>query len=120
MTEAFRKHNVPFAFQVSRSTSATVGTNFLWYQAATAIKYGMSKQEALEALTLTPAKMHKIDKYVGSIEKGKDADLVVLSGEPLQIDTWVEKTIVNGVIVYEKEKDDQLRQLLTGEEQDSE
>lgn len=119
-TEIFREHGVEFVFQVSRSSSQTLGSTFLWYQAATAVKYGMPKQDALEALTLVPAKFHGIEKFVGSIEKGKDADLVILSGEPLKIDTWVEKTIVSGEVVYDKSKDGQLKQLLTGEDADSE
>ncbi len=114
-SKIFRDQNVKFAFQVSRASSPTLGNNYLWYQAATAIKYGMPEQEALEALTILPAKFHGVDKFVGTIEKGKDGDLVILSGDPLKLDSWVEKTIVNGEIVYEKEKDKQLRRLLTGE-----
>ena len=120
LPEIFRKHNVKFVFQVGGSSSQTLGSNFLWYQAATAVKYGMPVQDALEALTILPAKFHGIEKFVGTIEKGKDADIVILSGEPLKVGTWVEKTIVGGDVVYEKEKDEQLERLLTGKEADSE
>lgn len=112
----FLKHEIPFTFQVGRSNSNTLGRNYLWYQAATAVRYGMSEKQALEALTLLPAQLHGIDEFVGTIEEGKDADLVILSGDPLKVDTWVEKTIVNGEVVYEKEKDDQLKRLMTGQE----
>ncbi len=120
LPEIFREHGVKFVFQVARSNSQTLGSNFLWYQAATAVKYGMSEQDALEALTILPAKLHGVEKFVGTIEKGKDADLVILSGEPLKVGTWVDKTIVSGEVVYEKDKDEQLKRLLTGEETDSE
>ncbi len=116
----FLDQNVKFVFQVGRSGNSTLGNNYLWYQAATAVKYGMPEQEALEALTTTPAKLHNIDKFVGTIEAGKDGDLVILSGDPLKIDTWVEKTIVNGEVVYDKTEDKQLERLLTGEDSDSE
>ena len=105
---------IPVVFQVSTS-SASVGSNYLWYQAATAVKYGMSEQDALAALTLTPAKMLGIDEFVGSLEPGKDADMIILSGDPLKVQTWVEKTIVNGKVVYEREKDEKLKKLLEAE-----
>ena len=75
----------------------------------------MPVEEALESLTTLPAKFLGVDEFVGSIEKGKDADIIVLSGEPLSVDTWVDMTIVNGEVVYEKEKDEQLKLLLNGE-----
>jgi imidazolonepropionase-like amidohydrolase len=52
-------------------------------QAMYAVRAGVSPEEAIKAVTLTPAKMLGIDKEVGSIEAGKRADLVVWSGEPL-------------------------------------
>ncbi len=112
LTEAFRKHDVKFAFQASRGNNATLGSNYLWYQAATAVKYGMPENEALEALTILPAKMLGVDKFVGSIEKGKDGDVIILSGDPLKVGTWVETTIINGEIAYVREKDQQLQKLL--------
>ena len=75
----------------------------------------MPLEEALESLTTLPAKFLGVDEFVGSIEEGKDGDIIVLSGEPLSVDTWVDMTVVNGEIVYEKEKDEQLKLLLNGE-----
>ncbi len=120
LPRTFADANVTFTFQTDRVGSSTVGTNYPWYQAATCVKYGMSEEDAIKALTITPAKFLGVDKFVGSIEPGKDADVVILSGEPLRVDTWVETTIVNGEVVYEKDKDDQLRRLLTGETEDTE
>lgn len=91
---------------------ATLGTNYLWYQAATAVKYGMPVPEALEAITLRPAQVLGVDSMAGSIQPGKDADLVLLTGDPLKINTWVHSTLVRGKVVYEREKDRKLQHLL--------
>ena len=112
LPQLFGEYNVKFVCQVRRSAAATLGNNYLWYQAATCVKYGMEEQEALESLTTLPSKFLGVDKLVGSIEKGKDGDVVILSGDPLKIDTWVEKTLVNGVVVYDREEDKQLMRLL--------
>lgn len=64
-------------------------------------RYGLDMIDALKALTINPAKALDIDNRVGSIEVGKDADLVVFDGEPLEITTNILLTIINGNIVYE-------------------
>ena len=92
LPKIYMDSGVPFIFQISDSGSRTsLGSSYFWYQAATAVKYGLSEAAALQALTLEPAKLLGIDKMVGSIEVGKDADLVILSGEPFDITTWVEQ-----------------------------
>lgn len=63
-------------------------------------KHGFSHAEALKALTINPAKALDIDDRVGSIEEGKDADLVIFDNEPLESLTNVVMTIINGIIVY--------------------
>ena len=65
----------------------------------------MPTAEALEALTIRPARMLGVDEFVGSIEQGKDADLVIFTGEPLKIETWVDTTIIDGQVVYRRTKD---------------
>jgi hypothetical protein len=90
----------------------TLGTNYLWYQAATAVKYGTPYDEALQAITLRPAQTLGVEKLVGSIEPGKDADLAILTGDPLKLDTWVQTTIVGGKVVYERDQDRKLQKLL--------
>jgi imidazolonepropionase-like amidohydrolase len=119
LPKIFGDQKVKFALQVARADTPTLGNNYLWYQAATCVKYGMPEQEALESLTTLPAKFLGVDKFVGSIEKGKDGDVIILSGDPLKVDTWVETTIVNGEVVYQRDEDQQLKRLL-GEETDSE
>lgn len=94
------------------SLPPTVGTNYLWFQAATAVKYGLPEQKALEAMTTVPAQWLGVDSFVGTLEKGKDGDVVILSGDPLKLATWVDATLVNGSVVYERSKDKKLEQLL--------
>lgn len=119
LPEIYSEAGVKFVFQIGRAGSSTVGNNYMWYQAATAMKYGMTEKEAIASVTSLPAKFLNVDKFVGTIEAGKDADVVLLSGAPLKLNTWVEKTIIGGEVVYNKEDDVQLRRLLTGEEEDT-
>jgi imidazolonepropionase-like amidohydrolase len=72
----------------------------LLHWAALAVKYGMKPEAALRAVTLTAAEICGVSDRVGSIEVGKDADLVLLSGDPLEIASRVEKVLVNGQVVY--------------------
>jgi imidazolonepropionase-like amidohydrolase len=70
--------------------------------ASYAVTAGMDAYEALKAITINPAEILGIDKEVGSIEVGKDADIVIWNGDCLNIQNQVEMTIVNGNIVYKK------------------
>jgi imidazolonepropionase-like amidohydrolase len=67
-----------------------------------AVRAGMSRQKALEAVTLSGAKILSLDQRVGSLEAGKDADLVVLSGDPLSYKTHVLETWVEGQKVFDR------------------
>ncbi len=114
LTQVFQKAGVPFVFQTSESSSrTTTASSYFWYQAAVAVKHGMPEAEALKTLSLVPAKMLGIDELVGSIEAGKDADLVILTGDPLKLETWVDKTIVRGEVVYDRSQDEKLARLLS-------
>ena len=64
--------------------------------AALMVREGMSRNKAIEALTLSGARMLDLSSKVGSLEKGKDADFIVLSGDPFSIYTKVEQTWVEG------------------------
>ena len=86
---------------VALHTSATSGTQYLPMNAAYAVRYGMDEEEAFRAITIYPAKLLHVDDRIGSIEQGKDADLVILSGGPFDFQSRVEKVIVNGKVVYE-------------------
>ncbi|HQW83006.1 MAG TPA: amidohydrolase family protein [Ferruginibacter sp.] len=79
-------------------------------EAAKSVKYGgMSEIDALDMVTINPAKMLHIDKQTGSIKVGKDADLVVWSDNPLSIYAKAEKTIVDGIIYFDRDKDAAMR-----------
>lgn len=65
-----------------------------------AARHGMPRDLALRAITLTPAEILGVADRVGSIEVGKDADLLVLSGDPLASTTRIERVMINGKTVY--------------------
>lgn len=71
--------------------------------AALAVRAGVSRETALAGLTIHPARMLDLEKRVGSLEAGKDADFVVLSGDPLSIYTRVEETWVSGAKVFDRD-----------------
>ena len=68
--------------------------------AGLAIKHGMSEEDAWKAVTINPAEIMHIADRLGSLEKGKDADLVVWQGEPFSVMGAPKIVIVNGEIVY--------------------
>lgn len=70
--------------------------------ASLAVKEGMEPKEALKAITINAAEIVGIADRVGSLEKGKDADIVIYDGNPLELMTKVQKTIINGTVVYER------------------
>ncbi len=75
-------------------------------EAGKAVAYGhMSEEEALKLVTLNPAKMLHVDKRVGSIKPGKDADVVLWSADPLSIYAVAEKTFVDGIPYWDIDKD---------------
>jgi len=85
-------------------------------EAAKAVKYGnLPETEALKFVTLNPAKMLHLDKRMGSIKVGKDADLVLWSDHPLSVYAKAEKTIIDGLIYYDIEEDKLLRENLQKE-----
>lgn len=87
---------------VSFHTSATSGTQYLPVNAAYAVRYGMDEDKAFRAVTTYPAELLHVDNRIGSIDVGKDADLVVLSGQPFDFTSRVEKVFVDGRIVFER------------------
>lgn len=69
--------------------------------AAITTKYGLTDLQALKAITINPAKNLKIDSFVGSIEKGKLANLVLWNGNPFNYQSSVQWTMIKGEIIYE-------------------
>ena len=75
-------------------------------EAAKAVKYGgIEPHEALKFVTLNPARQLRIDKWVGSIEPGKDADVVIWNGDPLSVYSRVEQTWIDGRKYFDREED---------------
>jgi imidazolonepropionase-like amidohydrolase len=75
-------------------------------EAAKTIKFGgLSRDEALKLITLNPAIQLGIDKRVGSIDTGKDADLVIYNHDPLSDYAVVQKTLVDGRVYFDRQRD---------------
>ena len=72
--------------------------------AALGVRAGMSREAALESVTLAGARMLDLDDRLGSLEAGKDADFIVLSGDPLSVYTVVEQTFVEGEKVFDRSR----------------
>ena len=88
---------VKFAIQTDAVGSSIA---FLPLCAGMAVKHGLPYDEALKAITIIPAEILGVDDRVGSIEKGKDADLRILDGDPLELRTRVEMVIIDGEIIH--------------------
>jgi imidazolonepropionase-like amidohydrolase len=77
----------------------------MYQEAAKAVKYGgLSPDEALKTITLNAARQLGLDKRLGSIEVGKDADLALFSGHPLNSYARVEMTFVDGECVFQRDR----------------
>jgi imidazolonepropionase-like amidohydrolase len=79
-------------------------SRFFLRSAALGVRAGMSRQKALEAMTIAGAKMLDLGDRVGSLEAGKDADFLVLSGDPLSVYTHVEQTWIEGGKVFDRSR----------------
>jgi len=89
------KAGVKFSFQSSSSHEISN----IFYQAQLGIKYGLPYREAIKALTIYPAQIFGVDDRLGSLEKGKIANLVVFDGDPLDINSKIKLIIINGKII---------------------
>jgi len=74
----------------------------LLYLASMSVRYGMNEEDALKALTIHGAEAVNLDDRIGSIEEGKDADLVLLNGEPFEMTTSIENVFIDGKVEYQK------------------
>lgn len=85
-------------------------------EAAKSLKYGgMTEEDAMKMVTINPAKMLHIDQRVGSIEVGKDADLVIWSDHPLSVYAKVDRTIIEGVTYYQRSSQPAMNQRIAAE-----
>ncbi len=89
--------------KVSLQTDAVGGgQQNLLHLATLCVRYGMKEDHALKSITLWAAEAVDLQDRIGSIEEGKDADLVFLDGEPFEFTTTVEKVLIDGKIEYKK------------------
>jgi imidazolonepropionase-like amidohydrolase len=77
----------------------------LYTEAAKLVGTGMEEADALETITIDPARILGVDHLVGSIDAGKDADLVLMSGHPLDVTSVVQKTWIDGRLVFDRSKE---------------
>jgi imidazolonepropionase-like amidohydrolase len=76
----------------------------LRFSALLLVHQGISQEEALKTITINPAQILGVDHAVGSLEEGKDADMVILTGEPLDLSSQIIAVYVNGRPVFEEKK----------------
>ncbi len=85
-------------------------------EAAKIVKYGgVTEEEALKMVTLNPAKMLRVDDRVGSLKTGKDGDVVVWSDHPLSVYAKSLYTIVDGIVYFDRVKDEDMQKLVDAE-----
>ncbi len=89
-------------------------SRFFLRSAGLAVRAGMSRKKALEALTLAGARMLDLQDRIGSLEKGKDADFIILSGDPFSVYTHVLQTWVEGQKVYDRSNPDDYKYAVGG------
>jgi imidazolonepropionase-like amidohydrolase len=91
--------------KVSLQTDAGARQQNLRQFASLCVRYGMTEKDALKAITIHGAEAVDLSDKIGSIEAGKDADLVLLDGEPFEFLTSVEKVIIDGRVEYSKNQE---------------
>jgi imidazolonepropionase-like amidohydrolase len=115
---------IPYNAAIMHKTGLVVAINSddaemarrLNQEAAKTIKYGgLSPEEALDLVTINPAKMLHVDEKVGSLKIGKDADVVVWSDSPLSIYAKSLYTIVDGTVYFDRQRDEQMQKEVDAE-----
>lgn len=93
--------------KVAIQTDQMSAVKYILFDAALAVREGMDEQEAIRAITIYPAEILGIANRVGSLEEGKDADIVIMSGPPLHVkDSRVERVFIAGKQVYNRETEE--------------
>jgi imidazolonepropionase-like amidohydrolase len=90
--------------KVAIQTDEMSAVKYLPINAALAVREGMPEEEALKAITIHPAEIIGVADRVGSLEAGKDADIVVFSGHPFDYRTTVDLVLVDGQRAYQREE----------------
>ena len=106
----FQEKGIPFSLATLSSSISMGGLagrdlTSLPLEAAFAVRGGADERTALKAMTITPARMLGLEDRIGSLEEGKDADILILNGSPLDYRTYVEQAIVAGKVAYDRQGD---------------
>jgi imidazolonepropionase-like amidohydrolase len=104
-----KKAGVKFALSSANPTSES-----LWFQAAQCIGRGMTRAEAVAAITTVPAELLGLGKQVGTLEVGKLGTVVLYNGDPLSVASSVQRVVIEGKDVYDRSKDTRAKHLLGG------
>ena len=97
-----KEHDVLFSIMTDHPVSMI---QYLPLCAGLAVKQGLPMVEGLKAITINAARICGVADRVGSLKKGKDADIAIFSGNPMEVFTRTLYTIINGEVVYDYEKD---------------
>jgi imidazolonepropionase-like amidohydrolase len=112
------RYAIPYNATLMHNQGLTVAINSddaemgrrLNQEAAKSVMYGdMTEEDALKMVTLNPARLLHLDDRIGSIKVGKDGDVVLWSDHPLSIYAKAEKTLIDGIVYFDFEKDEQMR-----------
>ena len=90
------------------SDDPIVDSRMMLREAAMAVRGGMSREGALKALTINGARQMRLDDRVGSLEVGKDADFLILDGDPFSVYTHVLETWVEGEKLFDRSREEDL------------
>jgi imidazolonepropionase-like amidohydrolase len=95
---------------VHAGVSVSIGTDgptvaHMIHLAASALDEGLTQDQALALVTIEAAKQHGVDKFVGSIDEGKDADLVIFDKNPLSVYATPEQVYIDGQLYFSRERD---------------
>jgi imidazolonepropionase-like amidohydrolase len=92
-----------------------LGTRYQWYQAASLLRYGFTRDEALAAVTTIPAELIGMKDRKGDLSVGKDADVLIMTEDPLTGLAWVDRGLMGGEVVYTRSDDPRLAEVLGNE-----
>ena len=112
--KVFQDKGIKFALR-----SAGNSNQALWYQAALCVGHGLTREQAIAAATTTSAELIGLGKRVGTLEAGKDGNVVIFSGDPLSVKSMVEYVVVEGNLAYDRSTDTRVRHLDTGAQPDN-
>ncbi|MDJ0840886.1 MAG: amidohydrolase family protein [Acidobacteriota bacterium] len=96
-----KQAGIPFALQ-SGFESYVPKTRVVLFEAAIAARFGLAFEDALASITIDAARILGIDDRVGSLQAGKDADIVMFDGDPFEYTTHVTGVMINGALVSDK------------------